>query len=171
MSKFLGKVLGTDKVIEGAVDIGKTLVEQRYTKGERAQDRLKELEMLEASRNAQDENDLEQIKLAYDFIQKKEEQARLSRQAAREFDEKRWSSGDFLQRNASILVGLTLIAFCFSLILILVLADPPIEARLSDKVLDMSSWIILAVTGYFLGSSQGSAVKNRMLEGKEKSRE
>lgn len=162
--KLIGKLLGSDKVIDAVKDTTDKLLDQRYTKQERAQDEIRVLEMHEKSRNLLEEIDNDQFHELLSFMEQERKDAEQYRQSARDFDVKRQSSSDFLQRNASILVGLTLIAFCFSLILILVLADPPIEARLSDKVLDMSSWIILAVTGYFLGSSQGSAVKNRLLE-------
>lgn len=170
MSKVLGKILGTDKVIDGIVETGKTLLDQRYTKQERAEDRLRELEMYEASRNAQDEMDQEQLEMAIQFLEKERADVETSRSAARDFDIKRQGSVDFLQRNASVLIGILLIVLCFGLIGVVVLANPPIESRLSDKLVDMASYLLIAVTGYFMGSSQGSAMKNQIIENR-KSRE
>jgi hypothetical protein len=162
--RLIGKILGTDGVVDAVKETTDKLLDQRYTKEERARDSIRVLEMHEASRNASEELDSENLKFALDFLEREREDAEKSVQRAREHEIAMQGNGSFLSANAPMIIGLLVIIFGFSILLVILFAKPPIEDRLSERVIGLVEYLLIATVSYFVGSSVSSSRKNDIIE-------
>lgn len=162
--RLLGKILGTEGVIDAVENITEKVIDSRYTKEEKARDEMKALEMLESSRNASEELDSENLRYAMDFLENEQREAEKATQLAREYSLAIQGKGGFLLVNAPIVIGLLVLIFGFSILLVILFAEPPIEDRLSERVIGLVEYLLIATVSYFVGSSVSSSRKNDIIE-------